>query len=123
MAKQFKEQEFQASVSDQQGLLRSRVPTPMLKALKAGHGDLIHYTMTGPDTVEVKVLRKRGFSGEKPYMTRETEKPAAKKPAKAATASSKDNGSGKKTGPISKPSAGKKSKTKKKVAYSVPGFD
>lgn len=121
MAKQFQEQEFEASVSDQFGLLRSRVPTPMLKALKAQHGDLIHYTMTGPDSVEIKVRRGRGYSGEKPYMKRETtEKKGNGKDAKPAKSSkgSKKSAHTEKSGKSSGKGA-KKAKTKKKVLFDL----
>lgn len=119
MTRQFEEQEFQASVSDQAGLLRSRVPTPMLHAIKAKHGDLIHYTLTGPDSVELKIMRGRGLSGERPYMSRESGNGTSKKSAKSAKGGAKSGG--KKSAPAK--SAGQKSKTKKKVAFSVPGFD
>lgn len=121
------QEEFETSVSDQQGLLRSRIPTPMLKRIGAGHGDRLHFTVTGKDTIEVKILKGQGFSGDKYAPPVKQEKVAAKRAAKKGSkkAAAKKGGAGKggkRSGPIPKPGAagGGKKGRKTKVSYDEP---
>jgi hypothetical protein len=121
-------EEFETSVSDQAGLLRSRIPTPMLKRIGAAHGDKIHFTVTGKDTVEVKILKGRGKSGDKYEPPAPKEKPAKKAAKKSAKKGGAKKGAKKgafgkgQKGPIEKPGASKKGGKgrKTKVEYDTP---
>lgn len=122
-------EEFTTSVSEQAGLLRSRIPTPMLKRIGAAHGDMIHLTVTGKDNVEFRILKGRGKSGERYEPPAPKEKPAKKAAKKAAkkkgakkAAKKSAFGKGRKAGgkaPIPKPGAGKAGR-KTKVTYDEP---
>jgi hypothetical protein len=52
--------EYQAKVTNDSGILRGKIPSPLVRALGAREGDYIVYRSDGAGNVRVSVSRSRG---------------------------------------------------------------
>ncbi|HEX8846046.1 MAG TPA: hypothetical protein VF791_15450 [Pyrinomonadaceae bacterium] len=55
--------QYQSKVTDDNGLPRSRVPCPLLNALKAQPGDYVVFRLAGSNEAIMRVSRARRRSG------------------------------------------------------------
>ncbi|HEY0005178.1 MAG TPA: hypothetical protein VGB17_10255, partial [Pyrinomonadaceae bacterium] len=51
--------EYQAKVSDDNGIRRSKVPSPLLRIIGAKPGDYLAFKVAGPKSLAVKLVKKR----------------------------------------------------------------